>query len=176
MAGHTPKPPGSIALPALTCALSGSILAACLEGMSYLDKATAALTTFWQNEPFFLVDGVVIAREWGWVFATVASLAVGYFTLASSALWQRVLVGVMALTVVLGFAPSLVLWGVLWVPFAALFAVLWTWVCALLYAGQHTMPGALVPVPNTPVEESSTIHLKVERVAFPEKKKTNITE
>lgn len=165
MAPQTTKPVGTVGVPALLCALTGSVLAVSMEWMGFLNEVTASLAHFWEKEPFFLVDPELVSREWNWLVTFLASWLVAYFTLASAQLWRRLLVGIMAGLVLVGFMPSLALWGILWLPIVSAIAVLWTWACAILYGSQHAMPCEAVATEVEPVE------MKVETIPFPTKKK-----
>jgi hypothetical protein len=166
MASETTKPIGTVGVPALLCALTGSVLAVSMEWMGFLNEVTASLTQFWQKEPFFLVDPELVSREWNWLATFLASWLVAYFTLSSARLWRRLLVGMMAGLLLVGFMPSLALWGILWLPVVSGISVLWTWACASLYAGQHAMPSEAVVTVIEPVG------MKVETIPFPTKKNT----
>ncbi len=165
MASQTTQPVGTVGVPSLLCALTGSVLAVSVERMGFLQELTGALTHFWEKEPFFLVDPVVVSSEWNWLATFLASLLVAYFTLASAQVWRRLLVGMMAGLVLIGFMPSLALWGILWLPIVSGIAVLWTWACATLYGSQHAMPCEAVAIVTEPVA------MKVETIPFPTKKK-----
>jgi hypothetical protein len=165
MAPQTTKPLGTVGVPTLLCALTGSMLAVSIEWMGFLNEVTTTLTIFWEKEPFFLVEPELVSREWNWLVSFLASWLVAYFTLASARMWRRLLVAMMAGLVLVGFMPSLALWGILWLPIVAGVSVVWTWACASLYGGQHTMPcdaGARV------VE---SVGMKVETIPLPTKKK-----
>ncbi len=165
MPSQTTKPIGTVGVPALLCALTGSVLAVSMEWMGFLHELTEKLTQFWQNDPFFLIDPVLVSSEWNWLVTFLVSWLVAYFTLASAEVWRRILVGMMAVLVLVGFMPSLALWGILWLPIVSGVSVLWTWTCASLYGGQHAMPCDTVAVAREPVK------MKVETIPFPSKKK-----
>jgi len=165
MASQTTKPVGTVGVPALLCALTGSVLAVSMEWMGFLNELTATLTQFWEKEPFFLVDPELVSREWNWLITFLASWLVAYFTLASARMWRRLLIGVMAGLVLVGFMPSLALWGILWLPIVSGVSVLWTWACASLYGGQHSMPCEAVAT------VTDSVKMKVETIPFPTQKK-----
>ncbi|MFC4995187.1 hypothetical protein [Rubritalea tangerina] len=151
-------------MPAMLCALTGTILAISLEMMGFLVQPSLMLAQFWEREPFYLVDPYVLRGELNWVGAFLMSWSIAYFTLDCTKSWRRVMVGGMAFISVLAFAPSFMLWGILWLPFVSLIALAWTWGCAFLYASQHTMPADLAA-------SQEALELKVETIPFPVKKK-----
>ncbi|MEO1857833.1 MAG: hypothetical protein ABGY95_10800 [Rubritalea sp.] len=165
MSSKTTNPVGTVRVPALLCALTGTVLAVSMERMGFLNEATSLLTQFWEREPFFLVDPEVISSEWNWLVAFIVSWGVAYFTLASDQLWRRLLIGLMAGIILAGFMPSLALWGILWLPVVTGIAVLWSWACAMLYSGQHAMPC------EVGVTAKEAVSMRVEMVPRPMKKK-----
>ena len=164
MLSNDRKPLGTVFLPAVLCALTGTILSVSLELMGYFSVPSMALSELWAAEPFYLVEPYVVKRELSWVIAFLASLLVAVLTLGSASTWRRLLVGLMFFSVLLACSPTLMLWGVLWLPIMALVAFLWTWVCAFIYGTQHEMPC------DTVASEQEGIQLKVQTIPFPAKK------
>jgi len=77
--------------------------------------------------------------------AAIFSFGIVFAVLDSPATWQRLVIGVIALVVVLTVVPACALWQLYFSPFLVGVAFFWAWFCAMMYAGQHTMPCELVP-------------------------------
>ncbi|WP_435692054.1 hypothetical protein [Rubritalea sp.] len=169
MQSHAQKPIGSVMLPAILCALTGSILAVGMDLMGYFSAVKAWLYEVWQAEPFLMSESFVVTQYVNWALTVVVSLLVALATLDSANLWRRLLIGAMSLVLLLGAAPCLVLWGVEWMPMMPVVALIWTWCCALMYASQHRMPCDSL---REELDEQS-LELKVETIPFPIKKKVN---
>lgn len=154
---------GTIGVPSLFCAITGTVLSVSVDMMGYLQKASEWLARFWEQDPYFLVEPIVLQREAEWVITFVVCWLVAALTLGSLGTWRRMMVGLMVIVVLLGFAPTLMLWGILWLPWMYLIALIWTWACALIYGAQHQMPGEVQP--------ENELNMKVETIPFPSKRK-----
>lgn len=178
------KPMGFVAVPAMLCALTGTLLAVGLDFMGYFGGLNQSLLKLWRAEPFLLDQNAVsVGVEYHWPVAMIMSLLVAWFVLDSAFIWRRLLVGAMMLTAVLGFAPALMLWGIVVYPFAVAAAVLWTWFCAVVYTSQHLMPcekvGAQTPPEREEVsaeEPTERVELHTETIPFPVKAPSLNTE
>lgn len=158
------KPLGTVFMPAVLCALTGTILSVSFEFMGYYSAPTLAIRELWAAEPFYLVEPSELMRELNWLVSFLFSLLVAVLTLGSASTWRRLLVGLMFLSLLMAFSPTLMLWGILWVPIVASVAFIWTWGCALIYGSQHAMPSDVLG----PVVDD--VQLKVETIPFPVKK------
>ena len=167
------KPIGSVTMPSLLCALAGTLLAI---GLDFMDQKLALglasdVADFWETEPYFLTDPVLIQREVYWVLAFVFSWIIASLTLASAFVCRRSLVGLMLLSVLAALSPVLMVWGILWLPAVTMTAAIWAWFCAVIYGAQHTMPCELSSEPEAPESEVPDITMKVQTIPFPTKNK-----
>lgn len=165
---HHNKPLGTVAVPALLCALTGTLLSVGLELMGYYVLASEYLFNTWRAAPFYLDQPLLVIDQVYWGVAFIMSWLVAFTVLDTAQLWRRILIGVMSLMVLLAATPCLVLWGVEWMPITTAVALIWTLCCSLVYGSQHQMP-----CEGTPKFKHSGVELKVETVPFPNKNNRN---
>ena len=134
------KPEGTVVLPALLCASTGTILSVGLELMGFYQSGSAYLTALWSGAPFYLQDPMTLGTIGNWVLTWVLSFLVVIAMMDTAGLWRRILLALVALLLMLGAVPCLVLWGGLWDPITSLVALLWASCCAVIYTLQHRMP------------------------------------
>lgn len=158
-------------MPALLCALAGTVLAVGLDMMKIFSSAAQSLASYWESAPFYLVEPFLVRSEIHWVLAFFISWGVTGLTLSSAATWRRVLVGLMLLSVLITLSPVFALWGILWLPMVTGIAALWSWGCAVAYAAQHRLPCEESCELAVVVNDPKAVKMKLERVALPTKKK-----
>jgi len=78
--------------------------------------------------------GVVAGVMAAWVFGIV------WVILESPGTWRRMVLWVTALVLTVAMVPVLVLGGWWLLPGMPVVAVIWSGVCAMVYAGRHRMP------------------------------------
>jgi hypothetical protein len=172
MQSHSEKPTGTITLPALLCALTGSVLAVGMDLMGHFAAVELWLHQVWLAEPFYLNEPIVVISYANWAISFVVSWLVALAVLDSANMWRRLLLGAFSFVLVLGAAPCLVLWNVEWMPMVTVLSLMWSWCCALVYASQHQMPCDS----KSKTAVRAGVELKVETIEVPNKKKVSHAE
>ena len=131
-----PRPPGHVLVPAAAIGSLSIVLAVGLHALGILDHLNAVISK-WLSEgkdfPKSLPAPVV------WLVALFFAFGISLAILNVSGTWRRVVLWVTATVLVMGWAPVLAL-AAREPEIAAVFvAVLWSGICALVYAGRHQM-------------------------------------
>lgn len=92
------------------------------------------------SEPISMSEPVMIPLELQWGLGFLVSVLTAVFTLMSAGFLRRLMVLLMSLTLVFGFSVACILWDVMWLAHLEIVSLIWTWVCAVVYAAQHKMP------------------------------------
>jgi len=140
------KPIGQLGVPAMLCGIAGAVLGIVLDAIGIFTELGETLKASYQEKPFQMGDATQWSSAWDWLLAIVLSIGVAYAVLDSKGNWRRVLILVFVLVLISLTSPVLVLWEIFWVPVLLIFAVVWSWLGAFVYAGQHQMPCDFVTV------------------------------
>ncbi|GAA5122978.1 hypothetical protein JIN84_10795 [Luteolibacter yonseiensis] len=77
---------------------------------------------------------------WVWLVTVLLAFAISFSILSVPATWRRLVIWITALVLIAGWAPALVLAAHAPAVAAPFIAVIWSGVCAVVYAGRHRMP------------------------------------
>lgn len=90
---------------------------------------------------FGLGGNPVVMSAWiGWGIAIVIGFALPLVILETPAHWRRMVLWASTLVLVVGVMPILALAARWWTQSPAIVAVLWSGLCATIYAARHRMP------------------------------------
>jgi hypothetical protein len=131
-------PRGTVAVPAASIGVMSLVLALGLQTLGLLDRINAAFLTAAANSGLGLVTPL---PQWtGWVVALLVAFALPMIILETPGHGRRTVLWLSALLVVLALGPVSIL-ASHWLPLAApLIAVIWSGLCATIYASRHHMP------------------------------------
>lgn len=139
MKSSHPHPVGQVLVPAVSISSLSIVLVAGLGLLGILSRVNLAIAKLVSQG-----KSVVFPKslpEWSvWLAAVVLSFALSFAILSVPGTWRRVVLWITAVVLVGGWAPVLGLAAHTPGIGAPFVAVLWSGVCALVYAGSHRMP------------------------------------
>jgi len=139
------QPIGSVPGPALLCGLAGTAVGVALAFLGFFKDMDGMVKGFYTDNKFALAEITEVSQYVNWGIAGVVALLLAFMLLDSAFFWRRLLLGIGALALVIGASVTLMFWSIYFSPVVTLAAVAWTWLCAVIYAGQHHMPCELEP-------------------------------
>jgi hypothetical protein len=150
-----PHPEGHVLVPAAAIGSLSILLVAGLGVLRILDRVDQLIGRLVANGK---AGGFPKALpEWSvWLATVVFAFWLAFAILSVAGAWRRVVLWITALVLIAGWAPVLSLAARSPDIAAPFIAVLWSGVCALVYAGNHRMACDAVkqPAEETPTEDS----------------------
>ena len=139
MKAPQPHPAGHVLVPASAIGSLSTLLVVGLSLLGILGRLNFAVAQIVAQEKFPSFPRVL--PEWSvWLVTVLLAFALSFAILSVPATWRRLVIWISALVLVAGWAPALVLAAHAPAVAAPFIAVLWSGVCAVVYAGKHRMP------------------------------------
>lgn len=146
-----PLPAGHVTIPAIAIGALALVLAGGLDALHLLDRLDAVVG---RMAPALDPGGpaLVLPRWVPWLAGLVFAAFVPTAILAVSGTWRRWVIWITSLGLIVAWAPVLLLAARAPEISLPLVVVLWSGVCALVYAAKHRMEGedAAGPEPKAP--------------------------
>lgn len=150
-----PHPEGHVLMPAAAIGSLSILLVAGLSALRILDRVDLLIGRLASNGK---AGGFPKALpEWSvWLATVIFAFWLAFAILSVAGTWRRVVLWITALVLIAGWAPVLSLAARSPDIGAPFIAVLWSGICALVYAGNHRMACDAVKEPTT--ENSHAAH------------------
>lgn len=134
-----PRPEGHVLVPAAVIGSLSILLAVGLSALRILDRADLAVgSLISQGKPAGFPKAL---PEWAvWLAVVWFAFGLAFAILSVAGTWRRVVLWITTAFLVAAWAPVLALAARAPDIAAPLIAVIWSGVCALVYAGSHRMP------------------------------------
>ena len=134
-----PRPEGHVLVPAAVIGSLSILLAVGLSALRILDRADLAIGSLMsQGKPARFPKAL---PEWAvWLAVVLLAFGLTFAILNVAGTWRRVVLWITTMALVAAWAPVLSLAARAPDVAAPLIAVIWSGVCALVYAGNHRMP------------------------------------
>jgi hypothetical protein len=134
-----PRPDGHVLVPAAVIGSLSILLAVGLSALRILDRADLAIGSLMsQGKPARFPKAL---PEWAvWLAVVLLAFGLTFAILNVAGTWRRVVLWITTMALVAAWAPVLSLAARAPDVAAPLIAVIWSGVCALVYAGNHRMP------------------------------------
>lgn len=143
------KPLGEVTSPALICGAVGAVLTVILALLGSYEGLDTRLKDYYMSEPFYMRDSSAWHPVWDWILVLLLTFGVSFAVLDTDKKWRRIMIILLASTVVIFTSPVMMLWDVFWSPLMAFVGIAWSWICSFIYTCQHTMPCELPqPIEN----------------------------
>lgn len=132
-----PRPVGHVLAPASAIGSLSILLAVGLGALGILDGVDRMISHLISRTAGFPKT----LPEWSvWLVTVLFAFALSFAILSVAGTWRRLVLWITALVLVAAWAPVLALAARAPDIGAPLIAVLWSGICALVYAGNHRMP------------------------------------
>lgn len=134
-----PRPEGHVLVPATAIGSLSVLLVVGLSALRILDRADLAIGSLMsQGKPASFPKAL---PEWAvWLAVVLFAFGLAFAILGVAGTWRRVVLWITTVVLVAAWSPVLSLAAHAPDVAAPLIAVIWSGVCALVYAGNHRMP------------------------------------
>jgi len=132
-------PRGTVAVPAASIGVMTLVLAVGFQAVGLLDRVDTALLGGMKSAG--LEGAPVMQAPWlGWLVAFAVAFGLPMAILETPTHWRRTVVWLAAIAVVAAVWPVLAVSAKWWPVAPSLVAVVWSGLCAKIYASRHHMP------------------------------------
>ncbi|MFD0894363.1 hypothetical protein KBB96_06860 [Luteolibacter ambystomatis] len=132
-------PRGTVAVPAASIGVMTLVLAVGFQSVGLLDRADTAMLG-WIKAAGIEGAPVMLSAWLGWLVALVVAFGLPMAILETPTHWRRTVVWIAAIAVVAAVWPVLAVSAKWWPVTPSLVAVVWSGLCAKIYASRHHMP------------------------------------